>query len=91
MQLNLVDRDRFEFLVSRLFRSRWRRKQKKSTCPNCHGSNVELVSQKKDQEGYWRKEEYLCYDCDCEWDWTYQRPFFRWRAKIRAPRWAKID
>jgi len=81
----------FLFLTSRLTRLRSKKKQRRATCPNCQGGHVELVNQIDDEEGYWRREEYLCYDCDCEWDWTYQRPFFRWSRKIRAPRWAKID
>ena len=61
-------------------------------CPICLGNNVVLINQIIDKyDEYWKKEEYLCYDCDCEWDWTFQRPFFRWRTKIRAPGWVMID
>ncbi len=84
-------RGNFNFLISTLDRLRLRKKQKRNTCPNCHGDKVELVNQIDDGEGYWKKEEYLCYDCDCEWDWTYERPFHHWRVKIRAPRWVRID
>jgi len=83
-------RGKFNFLLSILYRLRSRKEQKRNTCPICCGDNVELVNQ-INEEGFSRKEEYLCYDCDCEWDWTYQRSLFRWRGKIRAPRWAKID
>lgn len=84
-------RDPHHFLISTLIRLGLRKKKKRAVCPNCHGNNVELVNQIGDEEGLWEKEEYLCYDCDCEWDWTHQRPFFRWRVKIRAPGWMKID
>lgn len=84
-------RGNFNFLISTLDRLRLRKKQKRAICPSCHGDHTELVNQMDDEEGLWRKEEYLCYDCDCEWDWTHERPFFRWRVKIRAPRWARID
>jgi hypothetical protein len=79
------------FLISTLTRLWSWKKQKRHTCPKCLGDNVELVDQTSDGEGYWRKEGYLCYDCDCEWEWTYQRPFFHWRRKIRAPKWARLD
>ena len=67
-----------------------RKKRVDVTCPVCHGHNVELTDE-SGEEGYWRKEEYLCGHCDCEWDWTYQRPFFRPRLKIRSPKWARIE
>lgn len=72
---------------------RLRSKKYNTTCPNCHGDNVELVNQINDEKGHWKKEEFFCHDCACEWDWTYERPFFRWRGrlKIRAPRWVRID
>ena len=81
----------FHFLISRLHRFRSRKRQKRSSCPNCHGENVELMNQADDREGNWRKEEYFCHDCDCEWDWTYESPFFHWHQKIRPPRWARIE
>jgi transposase-like protein len=61
------------------------------TCPNCSGNHVELLNQTIDKDGSWKREEYLCCDCDSQWDWTYERPFFRWRVKIRPPRWVRID
>ncbi len=79
------------FLISMLTRLRLRKKQKRTLCPSCGGDHTELVIQIDDGEGYWRKEEYLCHDCDCEWDWTHPRPFFRWRVKIKAPGWMKIE
>jgi hypothetical protein len=84
-------RGTFDFLISMLDRLTPRKKQKRNPCPNCHGDHVELVNQIDDENGYWKKEEYLCYDCYTEWDWTYERHFFRWRAKTRPPRWVKID
>ena len=80
-----------DILNSILTRLRLRKGQKRALCPICHGDRTELVNQMEDGEGYWRKEEYLCRDCDCEWDWTHPRPFFRWRVKIRAPGWAKVE
>jgi len=82
---------RRHFLISMLIRWRLRKEQKRTLCPSCHGDHTELVNQIEDEEEYWRKEAYLCHDCDCEWDWTHQRPFFRWRVKIRAPGWMKIE
>jgi len=79
------------FLTSALDRLRLRKKQERALCPSCRGMNVERVNQVDDEEGYWKIEEYLCKDCDCEWDWTYQRPFFRWRVKIRPPKWMRMD
>ncbi|HUL37928.1 MAG TPA: hypothetical protein VLW47_09590 [Thermodesulfobacteriota bacterium] len=81
----------FQTLTSGLTRLRSKRKQRRATCPNCRGGNVELVNQMDDEEGYWSREEYLCNECECEWDWTYKRPFFRWRRKIRAPKWVRLD
>jgi len=78
------------FLNSILTLVRLRRKQKRTLCPSCGGYHTKLVRQMED-EGYCRKEEYLCHDCDCEWDWTHPRPFFRWRINIRAPGWAKLE
>ena len=78
------------FLISMLARIRWKRKQRRNTCPNCLGDNVELVNQ-INEEGVSKIEEYLCYDCDCEWEWTYRRPLFHWRGKIRAPKWMRLD
>ena len=82
---------KYHFLISTLARLWPRKKQRRTTCPKCLGDNVERVDQISDGEGYWKKEEYLCYDCDCEWEWTYQRPFFHWRRKIRAPKWVRLD
>lgn len=84
-------RSEHNFLISTLIRLGLREKKKRAICPSCHGDHTELVNQIGDEEGLWEKEEYLCYDCDCEWDWTHQRPFFRWCVKIRAPRWVRID
>ena len=81
----------FHFLTSGLDRLRLKKKQGRATCPICQGGYVELVNQVNDEEGYWRKEEYLCHDCDCEWEWTYRRPFFHWRRKISPPRWMRLD
>ncbi len=83
--------ERGHFLISMLTRLRLRKKQKRTLCPSCGGGHTDLVSQIEDEEGCWRKEEYLCHDCDCEWEWTYQRPFFHWRRKIRAPGWVRLD
>jgi hypothetical protein len=85
-----MHRSHHHFLISTLIRLGVRKK-KRAICPSCHGDHTELVNQMDDEEGLWKKEEYLCYDCDCEWDWTHQRPFFRWRVKIRAPKWTRID
>jgi hypothetical protein len=79
------------FLISMLTRLRLRKKQNRTLCPSCGGGHAELVSQIGDEEGYWRREEYICHDCDCEWDWTHERPFFRWRIKIKAPGWVKLE
>src|SRR4030042_2414218 len=82
---------RRHFLTSMLNRVGLRKKKDRTLCPSCHGDHTELISQIEDGEGYWRKEEYLCHDCECEWDWKHPRPFFRWRRKIRAPGWAKVE
>jgi len=71
-----MDRNQRHFFISMLTRLRLRKRQKRTLCPSCHGDHTELVNQIEDGEGYWRKEEYLCHDCDCEWDWTHERPFF---------------
>ncbi len=76
--------------MSILPRLRKRRKRASVTCPVCHGSKIELVGE-IEEEGFWRKEEYFCRDCECEWDWTYQRPFSRPRLKIRPPKWTRIE
>jgi transposase-like protein len=88
---NLMVGGKHHFLISILTRLRLRKRQKRAVCPSCHSDNTELVNQIDDGEGYWKKEEYVCNDCDCEWDWTYQRPFFHWRVRIRAPGWMKIE
>jgi len=81
------------FLILILTRVRLRKKQntRNMTCPNCNGNRVEMLNQIIDEEGSWKREEYLCWDCESEWDWTYDRLFFRWRIKIRPPRWVRID
>ena len=80
------------FLISIMTRLRLKKKKNRALCPSCGGSRTQLVSQIEDGEGYWRKEEeYVCHDCNCEWDWTHKRPFFRWRVKIRAPEWVKLE
>jgi hypothetical protein len=61
------------------------------TCPNCHGNKVKLINQTEIDADYCIIEKYLCHECDCEWEWTLKRPFFRWRRKIRAPKWVEID
>jgi hypothetical protein len=75
-----------------LTRLRLRKKKKKAlvACPICHGKDIELLHE-SGEEGYWKKEEYLCLDCDCEWEWTFTRPFLRPRLKIRPPRWVTIE
>ena len=88
---NYMVGDSRHFLISILTRLRLRKKEKRTICPSCHSDNTELVNQINDGEGDWKKEEYVCYDCDCEWDWTYQRPFFHWRVKIKAPGWMEIE
>jgi len=79
------------FLISMLTRLTLREKKKGTICPSCGGRHTKLVSEIEDEEGYRRKEEYICHDCHCEWDWTHKRPFFRWRVRIRAPGWAKLE
>jgi transposase-like protein len=69
---------------------RKRKKRLTVTCPLCQGSQIELIN-KTSEEGYWKKEEYLCYSCDCEWDWTFQRPFLHPRLNMRPPKWVKIE
>ncbi len=76
-------------MLTRL-RLRKRKKRANVTCPVCYGENIELVNESS-EKGFWKKEEYLCYDCDCEWDWTFQRRFLRPRLKIRSPKWVRID
>jgi len=75
-----------------LTRLRLRKRKKKANvaCPICHGKDIELLHE-GGEEGYWKKEEYLCLDCDCEWEWTFTRPFLRPRLKIRAPGWVTIE
>lgn len=76
--------------MTALLRLKKRRKRTNVTCPVCHGNKAELIGENS-EEGFWRKEEYFCRDCDCEWDWTYQRRFSRPRLKIRSPKWARIE
>ena len=81
-----------QFLISRIMRWRLIKKHGKAmTCPNCHGTDIELINQMEVEVNYSIIKQYLCHDCDCEWDWTLQRQFFRWRQKIRAPKWVEID
>ncbi len=82
---------RVNFLISMLSRLGFKKKQSRTLCPRCGGVHTELVSQMEDREGYRRREEYICHDCHCEWDWTHKRPFFRWRVKIKAPGWVKLE
>lgn len=88
-----MDRGNRHSLISMLNRMSLRKKRntRNMTCPNCNGNHVELLNQIVDEEGSWRRELYLCCDCDSEWDWTYKRPFFRWKVKIRSPKWVRID
>jgi len=76
--------------MSALIRFKKRTKRINATCPICNGLHVELIGESR-EEGFWRKEEYFCRDCECEWDWTYRRPFSRPHLKIRPPRWAHIE
>jgi len=79
-------------LISSLTHWRLNKKRRKTmTCPNCQGNNIELINQINIETEYCKIEEYFCHDCDCEWDWTFQRQFFHWRGKIRAPQWVQID
>jgi hypothetical protein len=74
--------------------SHWRlnkKRRKTMACPNCNGNNIELIHQINIEKDDCKIEEYFCHDCDCEWDWTFQRQFFHWPGKIRAPKWVKID
>jgi hypothetical protein len=87
----LVVGERRHFLISVWNRVRFRKRKNRTLCPSCHGDHTELVRQIEDEEGHCRKEEYLCHDCDCEWDWTHPHPFFRWRVKVRAPGWVKVE
>lgn len=59
-------------------------------CPLCQGTNIELIYQRVEGR-YWRNEEYFCYDCQCEWDWTLHHPFLRPPIKIRPPQWVRIE
>jgi hypothetical protein len=90
--INFMNRNNPHFQISMLTRLRLRKKKKRAnvTCPMCHGNNIELIHESS-EEGYWKKEEYFCYDCECEWDWTFQRPFLRPRLKIRSPKWVRIE
>jgi len=38
-------------------------------CPCCGSLDIDRVNVKDDGQGYWQKEEYICYECDCEWEW----------------------
>lgn len=39
-------------------------------CPTCGGGNIELVKQTDDgNQKYFETEEYVCLDCDAEWEW----------------------
>ena len=40
------------------------------TCPNCGSDNIEMVSKNTDGQGYYEEEDYVCYECNCEWTWT---------------------
>jgi len=80
------------FLISRIMHWRLNKKHRKLiACPNCNGNNIELLNQIVIERDYFKAEEFLCYDCDCEWDWTFQRSLFGKDAKIRKPKWAEID
>jgi len=75
-------------LISSLIQRRLNKKRKQNiSCPNCHGQNIKLIYQRTIEEHFCKIEEYFCYDCDCEWDWTFRRSFFHRRARIRPPRW----
>ena len=60
-------------------------------CPICRGNHVRRVSYEEDRDGYSEIEKYRCRDCGCSWEWTFKRPFLRFRIKIRAPKWVRID
>jgi len=61
------------------------------TCPNCHGNNIELINHINIEAEYCKTEEYFCHECDCEWDWTFQRSFLGLGVKIRGPKWVRVD
>lgn len=61
------------------------------TCPNCHGNNTECLNQVIVERDSFKTEQFFCHDCDCEWDWTFQRSFFGKSFKIRGPLWVEID
>ncbi len=87
-----MDRSNRRLLNSTLTRLRLKKRRKIDMhCPNCHGENVELVGEMNDRDGRWKEERYFCRDCECEWDWTFQRPVLRGRGRMRRPRWMSID
>jgi len=83
--------------INRLFNSipflaRLRKQRGNNTfCPVCRGHRIKLINLASDREGCWDVEEYHCYACGCEWDWTFKRPFFRFGVKVRSPKWVRID
>jgi hypothetical protein len=50
-----------------------------------------LTNQVYGREDNWKKEIYVCHDCDSSWDWTFEQPFFRWPKRVKSPGWVKID
>jgi transposase-like protein len=74
-------------------RSWFGRRMQRSTmfCPVCRGEKIELTNQVYGREDNWKKEIYVCHDCDSSWDWTFEQPFFRWPKRVKSPGWVKID
>ncbi len=50
-----------------------------------------MINHKNIEEEYCKIEQYFCHECDCEWDWTFQRSFLGLGVKIRGPRWVRLD
>lgn len=42
-------------------------------CPECSSSNIEMVNKQTDGQGYYEKEEYTCFDCGCEYEWSMEK------------------
>ena len=40
-------------------------------CPNCGSGDIEMVNKKT--APHYENEEYVCLECECEWNWTMQR------------------
>lgn len=39
-------------------------------CPQCHSSNTDMTHKQTDGQGYSECEDYVCNDCECEWEWA---------------------